>query len=267
MKRLPSVGCMSAFSAILLSAAALMAQSTGASASPKTTVQPQRDPAAITVIQNAVAALGGNGNIAAVHDCRASGTFTSPSDTWLRFTSFVWENAGNQYSYEVMDPKGLKSIDRSGHGKPSIEIDGKRRPRFDNSPISASPAHLVSLRLLQLLEDPRLDLMYDGATALNGSQVLKIRTRYNLNQLEASLTQQEWYFDQNYQPVRVEYQVGDDHDAASITKLAADLAAYAPVNGVLVPMQITFWMDGKVGATATITDIHFNSAINSSDFD
>jgi len=49
--------------------------------------------------------------------------------------------------------------------------------------------------------------------------------------------------------------------------MAADLAAYAPVDGVMVPMQITFSMNGQTGATAKITSIRFNSGISSSDFD
>jgi len=227
----------------------------------------QRDANAITVLTQAVAALGGEANIAAVHDCVASGNFSAKGQTWLRFTAFVWKNSQKEYSYEVSDSDGKTSIDRSGHGKPSLEIDGKKRPRHSHTPISSSPTHLIALRLLEVLRDPKYDAIFNGTDTLNGRAVFKVRTRNNSDEIEAALTQQDWFFDENYIPVRVEYQVGENSNALDLTKMAADLAAYAPFDGVMVPMQITFSMNGQTGATAKITSIRFNSGVSSSDFD
>lgn len=226
-----------------------------------------RDSQAIVILTSAVAAMGGAPNIERMQTCIASGTFSANPESWLRFKSFVWKNAGDQYRYELTDADGATLIERSGQGRPTMEIGGKRRHLNDHSPINAAPAHLAAMRLGQILKDPKFDVLFDGVDSINGRSVYKVKTRYNLDPIEAALTQQEWYFDQNFLPIRIDYQVGEQRNAAEISNLSADLEGYSMYDGVMIPTKVTFSMDRKLGGTATLSAIQFNPGLSNSEFD
>src|SRR5713101_8168174 len=71
--------------------------------------QPVRDPAAITTVQNAIAALGGAANIGQISDCTVQGSIQNSANPSLN-GSFTWETAGSEFNYTTQTTSLLRVV-------------------------------------------------------------------------------------------------------------------------------------------------------------
>src|SRR5205807_8321145 len=92
--------------------------------SPRSASQsPQRDPQAVTALQNTLAVLGGSA-IGQVQNSVAQGAMQPAPGSWLAGGNFTWETSGTEFRYDNPASGGTRSVLVSGSGKPKLSQSG-----------------------------------------------------------------------------------------------------------------------------------------------
>lgn len=80
--------------------------------------QPVRDAQAITVVQSAIAALGGAGAVVAISDATVAGSEQDSANPDATPATFSWQTSGAEFSSTVQNSNGTYT-EVSGHGAPA----------------------------------------------------------------------------------------------------------------------------------------------------
>jgi hypothetical protein len=226
-----------------------------------------RDQAAVTFVQNSLLAMGGGPAIGQIQNCIAQGTISATAGSWLTNGDFTWKNSGGRFRYDNPDPQG-RSVLVSGKGSPMVSAGGKTETLHPHVTATMFPPHLVGLVLAQRFLNASFSFRFIGNETLNGRSVVHVQTNFLGDKDSASISPQEWYFDAaSSLPVRVTYLLPTSTNALATRTGAIDFADYQNFGGVLVPFQMSFYLDGQPGGAATLTSVTFNTSMNSADFD
>jgi hypothetical protein len=111
-----------------------------------TVAGPVRNPAAVALLEKALAALGGEAMASQVTDSVTAGVLDPAPNSKSQSRTFVWKVAGEEFRREVQDSSGL-AVFVSGHGKAESTRPGKSRRIFHHV-VQASPplSHQPSVR-------------------------------------------------------------------------------------------------------------------------
>ena len=122
--------------------------------------------------------------------------------------------------------------------------------------------------LVTALLNPTYTVTQGTPTQVGSVQAIHVHISNDADAISQAVTPQEWYFDPNTGlPLRVEYHVPDPLNALNWAPGARDFANYQPVNGFLVPFQITNWVSGNSVSVTTISAVQLNIAVTESEFD
>lgn len=234
---------------------------------PKDENQVVRNPKAIILVQSAVAALGGPA-ISQVQDCIAQGTSQVHIGGARPAESLTIENAGTEYRYAGASGDVIVS----GHGNPvAQDHNGKRTTLSRRTAWGNLSPHLVALYLYAELNDQRYTLLDGGSTVVHGRPALVVMAKHPTGVAKHqhdSVTAQKWLFDAaTHIPLKVEYIVPGARDGVADAVRSVELSNYAQVSGVLVPMQSSYYMYGKLEAVTTLTSVRFNTGLSPSEFE
>jgi hypothetical protein len=240
----------------------LWAQSPAQAATPA-----PRDQAAVTVVQNSLLAMGGGPAIGQIQNCIAQGSYSATAGSWLTNGDFTWKNSSGRFRYDNPDSQG-RSVLVSGKGSPMVSTGGKTETLHAHVTATMFPPHLVGQVLAQRFLNASYSFRFIGNETLKSHSVVHVQTNFVGDKDSASISPQEWYFDAvSSLPVRVTYLLPTSTNALATRTGAIDFADYRNVGGVLVPYQMSFYLDGQPGGAATLTSVTFNTSINSADFD
>ena len=251
---------------LLLTITALVpgaAQTTDTSA-PLTTV---RDPQALSVIQQAVIALGGFAVPAQITDATVTGTIQPADGGHLKAGTFVWMDAPPEFRYEIRTVDATR-VFASGHGFPANQVGARARPLLQHMATATLPFHLPALVLARELQDARYSVLLVGSVVVNGALAAHVRISLNTDSVSAAVTPQDWYFDSSSGlPIRVEHRLPDNHHANDCAVEAEDFSNFQTVKGLQVPFHMTIYEDGVLQGAATVGSVNFNTGLSSSEFD
>jgi len=236
-------------------------------AQPVQTTQPKRDPQAVAVVQGAIAAMGGAGATSQVQSVVAQGSIQASQGSWLTSGSFTWENAGPRYRYDNPHPQG-HSVLVSGTRGPMVSSGGVTEKVHSHVTATMFPPHLLALVLPPRFSNANCSFELVGNDTVDGRAVVHVRTALHDDDVFAVISVQDWYLDAgSLLPVRVAYLLPMSSDAMATRSAAITFANYHNVSGILIPFQMSFYLDGQFGGTATLTSVSFNVTISPTDFD
>jgi len=227
---------------------------------------PTRDGGAIEIVQRAISSLGATNSLTAVQDCVLSGVSESDSNPDLR-EEFTWTTAGAEFRFEVNSAKGAGFF-VSGHGTPANVHDGKVT-RINYHVAKANlPYYLPGLVLSRELANPNFSVKYEGASTVGGRQAAHVHLGDASDKLASLVTPQEWYFDlSSGLPLRVEFRIPPNENAAAFIKGTYDFSDFRSVSGMLTPFQIAYTRERMRPRVITFNSVLFNAGISPSIFD
>ena len=184
--------------------------SSWAQASP--TPQGKRDATALTAVQAAIAALGGQVTLTGIQDATVTGTCTllgsgsgTSSGSGQKFT---WTVAGKEFRYESLDNNGEEHLFVSGHGNPEVAEGGATRTIPPLVGAVMKPYHLPGLVLVRELQDTTRNILSAGTESISGIQAVHIRITTTVGALPVPAFDQDWYFNPaNNLPLMVKYRI------------------------------------------------------------
>lgn len=239
----------------------------GASAGAQTI--PQRDAQAVNLLGQALTALGGTANIAAIKDSTVSGTIQMmPSGGSAgAVRTFTWTVAGNEFREQEGSGADARLF-VSGHGKPASERGGKVGRINYHVARANLPFYLPELVLYTELSGQKYTLTFVGNSTLEGKAAIHVHISDDSDSVGKLVTPQEWYFDAaSSLPLRVEFRLPSNENAADYSTAAFDFSDYQAAGGVLVPLRLTYFQDGKAVGVVSVSTARLNTGVLSSDFD
>ena len=224
---------------------------------------PQRDPQAILIIQQSLAAMGGV-QLAAIQDSQVAGTIQhSRPDGSLRMHVIIKSKGTKLLRYEVQTQNGtrLRILNR---GRAVIHTPaGHVRQLSINNTLAERISHIPILSLLGDWADPAIEIQYVGPANNNGHSADVIALSYAPTvdpagaALYRSFSRTQFYIDQSTRVLlKTEFKNFAENDSNSSQKVEITYTDYRLVNGVLVPFLQTTYTDGNLGF-ARNTKPHF----------
>jgi hypothetical protein len=231
---------------------------------PSSPVAPVRDAQALTVLQSAIAAMGGANAAAAIQDFTVQGTEQYVIDPDPTPAIFTWQTSGVEFSYTVQNANGTYTA-LSGHGIPAQLKHGNWIPLPPYVSRAELAFHNPAFVLYTELLNPNYTFQYIGSGVVNGNPAIHLHAADNSDSTGQLVTPQEWYFDPtSYLPVRVEFKVPGQRSAQGFTAGSIDFANYQSINSISVPYQLLL----QVGhVTITVASIGINTGLTASTFD
>ena len=231
----------------------------------------QRDPEALSVIQKAIAAMGGPAAVAQVQSVVAQGTMAAAPDADAPTGNFTWEDqitlSGHEFNDTFQSGSGTQHF-LSGHGSPGLVTNTgvrKFKPHVGNFRV---PVHLPAVVLTSLLANPNCNIGLATQATLNGQTVVQIHLHIDTDMLQKSLSVQDWYFDPaTGLPLRMEYRVPDANLPDKFAIADADFSDFRVVQGLAIPFEILVTEDGSLRNILTLSSVAINPAVSTADFD
>jgi hypothetical protein len=212
-----------------------------------------RDDQALKILEVAIGSLGAANSVNTVHDCVLTGTSESDSNPNLG-REFTWTIAEDEFRFDVKSAKGTGFF-VSGHGTPANMSNGKLSRVNYHVAKGNVPYYLPGLLLSREITNPSFGVTYVGLADIGGRQAAHVHLGDLSNKLASLVTPQEWYFDlSSGLPLRVEFRIPPNENAADFIKGTYDFSDFRSVGGMLTPFQISF-SEGYL----PLRVIHFNS--------
>jgi len=182
--------------------------------SQQSTALQQRDPQAVSVLQQAISAMGTSKTVAQIQSVVEQGSVVPAPGTSAPSGSFIWEDqfsAGDHEFKATFQSGSLKQVFVSGHGSPGLVSNGKIRKFAPYVASTTLPFHIPAVVLAGLLANANCNIEFLGRTILNGQTAIQVHFHIETDLLQQTLSVQDWYFDQNTGlPLRVEYRRAGD---------------------------------------------------------
>ena len=229
--------------------------------------EPVRDPAAIALLQKAIATLGGQAVASQVTDSVTTGTIDPPPGSKAETRTFVWKVAGEEFRREFQGSAGSE-VFVSGHGKPEGDRAGKGRRVMQHVAQASPPLHLPALVLLQQLANNDYSLTVVGNATVQGQPTTVVKSVLQSDVVTRAVTPQRWFLDpQTGLPLRVEYRLPDNENALHTTDASVEFGDYRSIQGTMVPFRMLVTQSGSGPWTVTVLSVAFNTNISPTEFD
>lgn len=233
---------------------------------PSSQSPPVRDPQAITVVQSAIAAVGGPSAAAAIQDFSVQGTERYVTDPDPNPATFSWQNSGAEFSYTVQNSNGTYTA-LSGHGIPAQLKHGNWIPLPPYVARAELAFHNPIFVLYAELQNQNYSFQYVGVGTVEGNAAIHIHAADNSDSIGQLVTPQEWYFDPaTFLPMRVEFKAPDERNAQGSTPVSEEFSNYQTASGFVIPYQIKIQIGPQL-LMANISSATVNSGLPASTFD
>jgi hypothetical protein len=235
----------------------------GPPATPPGAVVSRRDPQALQIISDSLAAMGAVPG--AFQHAILSGRMVPAGGIPAKTFQTTYEIRGRRVAFlrQIASAAGTDTF-ASGNGKPlRLSANGKSYRFSDHVALAAQPFELPFVILAAALRDPAYSaVLVDSAPGAP----LHIKIEDETDVVSQAVTGQDWYFDPATKlPTRVEYRLPDVIDAAKSEPASCDYVAFQAVNGMSLPKQLHVVEPGGT-AEMFIDSVDFNAAV-AADFD
>lgn len=227
-----------------------------------------RDAQALTIVANAVTAMGGQAAFAAIKDVTSTGTCspTQGAGGPPATQTFTWTIDGSQFRYETKS-NGNDYVFVSGHGNPARSINGATRKASPESAREAKPYYLPGLVLAGEWSDAHYGFQFAGTKQLTSGSVIVVEIAPYYGTIRYGEELQTWYFDPaSYEPVAVEYYIPGEQAPGIQAKATMTFGSFQRIANGLFPQQVVS-QDPVSTSSCTITSTEINTAPPSALFD
>jgi hypothetical protein len=226
---------------------------------------PERDAAAITVLQNSVAAMGGVSGWGNIQDWTITGQVSTSGSN--QQANFSWIGEGAEFRFEI-DSGQNANLFLSGHGSPARISNGSVSPINYHVARANPPFYLPAVRLLQELNNQQLTIQYVGSATVHGQAAIQIHICDNSDTIGSLVTPHDWYFGaSSFLPLEVQLRLPTNENAADYINGAYDFWQFQTINGLLVPSQLTLSKDNLPTKAFVVGSTTFNLGVPQSEFD
>lgn len=227
---------------------------------------PPTDPLALSIAQQAIAALGGFSAIGQISDLTSTGQFTketvSPPMTDVVRT---YVKGKDRVRMETDTANGLSFVVYA-QGQGFHSEQGNEEWLRTHSVVDRGLEQFPAFRLAVLLTAPQVSVSMGDVTRLNGEPVyeIKICRVLNFDALTNSMVSHssrvEFLIDQkSYLPLRLRYYVHPEKDARVDWSMDITYSDYRPIQGVLMPFAVTQSFSGQQLGEFQISAIQANT--------
>ncbi|MGB7284928.1 MAG: hypothetical protein WBE13_21890 [Candidatus Acidiferrum sp.] len=236
--------------------------------SPPTAQTPERDPQAITVLQQAVGAMAST----APSDSSATGTVTVVEGSTTQNGSIQILTLGTSQTAETLTlPDGQRQVIYSNGN--AMEVNGNQsvNPSLQLVVTDQSVDFPMPL-ILSALNNSDETLQSIGVETLNGASVQHVRMWDTfasippLQSLAPFSTRDIWLSTTSGLPVEISYSRRAGGGAVPSFPVQVFFSNYTSLNGVLYPFQINKSYNGTPWETITIQSVTFNNGLTSAQF-
>ncbi len=234
----------------------------------------QRDPQALALVQQALAATGG-AQALLLQDSVATGQAQvfKPDGTSVTLPIIKKSAGTTKTRTELQRPEGTRvRVVNAGIG--AIQNpDGTVRPLFSNNTVAERIEHIPALSILSEWQSSNIEIRYIGVDTVNGNPVQVIAISFiptsdpQWVSFYRSTTQTLFYIDQTTSLVsKIQYLNFAENDSNVSEKVEVFFTDYRPVNGVQVPFKQASYADGRLRSTLTFTGVSFNTGLSTTQF-
>lgn len=236
--------------------------------SPPTVLAPQRDPQAIAILQQSVAAMA----TSTPTDSSATGTVNVVEGSTTQGGSIQILTLGTSYTSEVQNLTGGQRsvIYSNGDALESTPTQSANPPL---ELIVTDQCADFPLPLLQaLLNTADVSIVYVGPEIQNDQPVQHIRewktfqSKPSLQKLAPFSTRDIWISSASGLPVEIAYTRRAGGGSVPGIPVAIFYSNYSNVNGVLYPFEIKKSLNGTPWTTISISSVSFNNGLAASKF-
>jgi len=227
----------------------------------------QRDPQALTILQRAVAAMGGS----VPSDSTANGTVTTTAGSLTENGNIVILTRGmDQTSEQIQTPHGSTVVYSSIQA--SQTIDSVLTPLSLELACSSRSLAFPLPMLGAILNNSDYRYLYVGLESLNGLSVHHLQFWNSFNsrpkfQFLADLTLRDIWIDTvSGLPQRISQIQRAGRGSEPHIQIDIYLSNYHNVSGVFYPFSIRKSLNGSPWMTITITSVSFNTGLTDANF-
>jgi|SRR5579859_708791 len=255
-------------SALLLALVLTVVSATAQQQSPPTAQAPQRDPQAIAILQQSIAAMAS----IAPTDSTASGTVTIVEGSTTQTGSIQILTRGTSQTSETLTlPDGQRAIVYSNGEAKEINGASSATPPLELIVTDQCPDFPLPL-LLSSLSTPDQAIHYVGAETLAGKSVqhIQVWNTFSSNPLLQSIApfsaKDIWLDANSALPLKIAYSRRAGSGAVPAIPVEVTYSNYTRANGILYPFQIDKSLNGTPWMTITISIVSFNTGLTASHF-
>ena len=234
----------------------------------------KRDPTALATLLRAVTAMGFT---------------TTSSQITVRLTGSVAPvtesegTPGNFISIVELTDDGYQvrnELEKAADGKRTVFVGSKNGAAFAyghrvikmsaHVSMVTAPSQMPVFELIRALIKPRYKVNQVESRQIGRVSAVHVRISDETDLVSKSVTPQDWYFDSaTGLPLRWEFRVPDTFNGTprTVVEGAKEFAKYQITNGVLLPLQITYFRSGRAINVTEIKSVEFNVPLSGSEFD
>jgi outer membrane lipoprotein-sorting protein len=235
------------------------------SSAPSTPVN--KDPQAVSVLNQALAAAGGLSALTAIQDVTGTGNITYSQPQSLQGTVTVRASGLDSFRVDATLPAGVRSQTIS-HGQMSVTaVDGTIAQLRSQAPASPSRIFLPYFLLAPALNGAWFNLSYKGLGQLDGRSVHDIQVQQvfsgppDVEGIIAEYHTVDFFIDASTFQISMMQDTVPKHLSRQIF-----FSNYTNVSGILVPFAISEQGGGLPTWTIQLNQVTFNSGLQDSDF-
>jgi hypothetical protein len=235
---------------------------------------PHRDPQAVSILRQSLAAAGGAQALSAVLDFTATGKITYFWTEKGETGTVVIKSRGlNQLRIEAAMPDGVISGVANNGASWSKETDGTTRQLSNQHTDNAGTKFLPFAEIAAALAEPSISITDLGMVTENGQQAHGIRLQKTFSGLDdqqhtrAKLMQRDIFIDPGtFLVVRTRYLSTTRSNPVPSVLHDVLFSDYQPVNGVLFPLSIAECINHQQVSTIKFDQVKFNNSLGDTDF-
>jgi hypothetical protein len=233
----------------------------------------QRDPQALTIIAQTIAACGGQEALASIQDLTETGAVTYNWTEPVTGDVTVKSRGLHHLRVDADLPKGRRTTIVNENGGSLKEANGRTRQIYRRSANNLGGLTLPTLPLIAAIQDPATSILYRGLVTRDGRQQYDVRLQNShMQQSHPSRSRglkevRDYYIDPITFVVSIisdrTYLGGAKHPAMAHEDIYSN---YQSIHGIMTPLKLMETVQGITGFTMTFNQIAFNSGLNDSDF-
>lgn len=233
----------------------------------------QRDQQALAVLQQTIAAGGGQELLSSIQDLASVGTATYYLSDPVTASVTIKSRGSRQFRDDVVMPDGQRSTVVDGDGGLQVEPNGALLPVSSQSAFDLRCMVFPYSPLIAAIQSPSINVIYIGLVNHNGASVYDIRLQQtfaadqNSQGNRSAREAHDFYIDPNtFLVVAVSDQFYSSATGSEGISHEIQFSNYQAEGGVALPLTIVETVDGTTAVTMQLNQVNFNSGLTDSDF-
>ena len=233
----------------------------------------QRDPQALTILTQTLAAAGGRELLTSFQDLTETGTATYYLEQEVTGSVIVKERGLHQIRVDADLPEGRRRTVVNGAGGSLIEPNGKFRPIKRQICADLGSLTFPYLPLLEAIDDSSITVIDGGIVTYSGVSAHKIRIEKAYTWQEdpignrGALDGRDIYIDPKaFMVISISDQIRFGGPRAPGVSHEILYSNYRTEGGALIPLTISERMQGVTSVTLQLEHVAFNSRLTDADF-